>query len=152
MILSFLIPTKNRPDDLEANILAISNLNLKSIDYEILVLDDGSTKDYTSVVSGYKFVEYYKNESSLGISSVRNKLANLANGKYLIFLDDDVQIDKKLNLSVLFELFESNTKLALIAFNITAILSPDYYINSESNTVNLNQKSVKFLNLNHYSF
>ena len=58
MILSFLIPTKNRPDDLEANILAISNLNLKGIDYEILVLDDGSTKDYTSVVSGYKFVEY----------------------------------------------------------------------------------------------
>ena len=56
MILSFLIPTKNRPDDLEANILAISNLNLKSIDYEILVLDDGSIKDYTSVLSRYKFV------------------------------------------------------------------------------------------------
>ena len=93
MILSFLIPTKNRPDDLEANILAISNLNLKSIDYEILVLDDGSTKSYTSVLSRYKFVEYYKNESSLGISSVRNKLASLAKGKYLIFLDDDVQID-----------------------------------------------------------
>ncbi len=150
MILSFLIPTKNRPDDLEANILAISNLNLKSIDYEILVLDDGSTKDYTSVLSGYKFVEYYKNESSLGISSVRNKLASLAKGKYLIFLDDDVQIDKNLNLSVLFELFKSNTKLALIAFNITAILSPDYYLDSESNTVNLNQKSIKQIPFNKY--
>jgi GT2 family glycosyltransferase len=150
LILSFLIPTKNRPDDLEANILAISNLNLKGIEYEILVLDDGSTTDYAKVVSGYKFVEYYKNESSLGISSVRNKLASLANGKYLIFLDDDVQIDKNLNLNILFELFESNTKLALIAFNITAILSSDYYLKSESNTVNVNQKSIKQIPFNKY--
>ena len=150
MILSFLIPTKNRPDDLEANILAISNLNLKGMEYEILVLDDGSTKDYSSVVSGYKFIRYYKNESSLGISSVRNKLARLANGKYLIFLDDDVQIDENLSLSILLELFESNTKLALIAFNITAILSTDYYVNDESNTVNVNQKSIKQIPFNKY--
>ena len=150
MILSFLIPTKNRPDDLEANILAISNLNLKDIEYEIVILDDGSTKDYSSVVSRYKFITYYKNESSLGISSVRNKLARLANGKYLIFLDDDVQIDKNLNLSILCELFESNTKLALIAFNITAILSTDYYVNDKSNTVNVNQKSIKQIPFNKY--
>ena len=51
-----------------------------------------------------EFVEYYKNESSLGISSVRNKLASLAKGKYLIFLDDDVQIDKNLNIINSFEI------------------------------------------------
>ena len=143
MILSFLIPTKNRPDDLEANILAISKLDLIGLDYEILVLDDGSTIDYSFDVSRYEFIKYYKNKSSLGISSVRNKLAALAKGKYLIFLDDDVQIDNNLNLDSLFKLFESNNKLALIAFNITAIYKTDSYTKKESNVVNVNQKSVK---------
>ena len=136
MNLSFLIPTKNRPEALKKNIDSIIKLNLLDIDYEILVLDDGSIKDYSSVVSKYNFITYFKNEYSLGISGVRNKLASLAKGKYLIFLDDDVEIDKNLNLSTLFELFESNVKLALIAFNITAFFNTEYHIKDNSNLVN----------------
>ena len=150
MKLSFLIPTKNRPFDLEKNILAINNLNLEGIEYEILILDDGSTENYSSLVSCYEFVTYFKNEFSLGISSVRNKLASHAKGEYLIFLDDDVQIDKSLDLSILFELFESNTKLGLIAFNITAIFNTEYVVKDNSNVVNLNSKPIKQIPFNKY--
>tara|TARA_B100001029_G_C14989055_1_gene410863 strand:+ start:115 stop:1068 length:954 start_codon:yes stop_codon:yes gene_type:complete len=148
--LSFLIPTKNRPEALKKNIDSIIKLNLLDIDYEILVLDDGSIKDYSSVVSKYNFITYFKNEYSLGISGVRNKLASLAKGKYLIFLDDDVEIDKNLNLSTLFELFESNVKLALIAFNITAFFNTEYHIKDNSNLVNSKSKPIKQIPFNKY--
>ena len=143
MNLSFLIPTKNRPNDLEANIIAIGQLDFKGMDYEIIILDDGSTIDYSPTIERYKFVTYHKNKFSKGISSVRNDLARFANGKYLIFLDDDVQVDKNLDLSVLSELFESNNKLALIAFNITAIIQFDHTVNNDSKTITVNQKSLK---------
>ena len=144
MILSFLIPTKNRPKDLEANINAINELDLIGIDYEILVLDDGSEIDYINVISKYNYIKYYKNESTMGISQVRNKLARHAKGKYLIFLDDDVTVDKNLNVRSLFEFFESDRKLGLIAFNITAFLdSNTVYGKINSSEQNLSKETIK---------
>ena len=146
MDISFLIPTKNRPNDLDLNLDSINNLNFINIDYEIIVLDDGSSVNYNKIISKYKFVNYYKNECSIGISRARNKLAYLAKGKYLIFIDDDVTLDKDINLDVLYQLFETDNKLGLIAFNITALLGsdilPEQYNNNDNSNSNV-QKAIK---------
>ncbi len=144
MDISFLIPTKNRPNDLDLNLNSINKLNIINIDYEIIVLDDGSSVNYNKIISKYKFVKYYKNKCSIGISKARNKLAYLAKGKYLIFIDDDVTLDKDINLDVLSQLFETDNKLGLIAFNITALFGSDVYSEQcKSNSPSNVQKEIK---------
>ena len=142
MDISFLIPTKNRPNDLDSNLNSINKLNCKNIDYEIIVLDDGSSVDYNSIISKYKFVKFYKNKHSIGISKARNKLAHLAKGKYLIFIDDDVTLDKDINLDVLTQLFETDNKLGLIAFNITAFFGSDNFSKQYNENPNSNTKKM----------
>jgi cellulose synthase/poly-beta-1,6-N-acetylglucosamine synthase-like glycosyltransferase len=57
--------------------------------YEIIIVDDGSTDDTSVVVSRYgDQIRYYFQKNS-GVSSARNKGAELARGDWLTFLDAD---------------------------------------------------------------
>ena len=65
-------------------------------DFEILVVDDGST-DATELTvleycNSYSFIKYEK-QSNQGVCAARNTGARIANGKYLIFLDSDDSVE-----------------------------------------------------------
>jgi glycosyltransferase involved in cell wall biosynthesis len=70
-----------------------SIVNLKDIDYEIILIDDGSSdrsgivaKKYSeSNPSRFRFIS----QKNAGVSAARNKGLDLANGKYILFLDSD---------------------------------------------------------------
>ena len=65
-------------------------------DFEIIVVDDGSTDDVKIKLSS--FIECgsisYIYQSNSGVSAARNKGASLSNGDYLIFLDSDDLVTK----------------------------------------------------------
>src|SRR5690554_1417768 len=67
-------------------------------DYEILVIDDGSTDDTENIISEYKQVRYYKNAKNIGISSSLNRGIDLCDSKYIARVDaDDVILGNRLS-------------------------------------------------------
>lgn len=74
-------------------------------DFELAVVDDGSTDDSASVVSGYlsdKRVVYRKKDNG-GVASARNLGLGITNGEYVCILDqDDLWLPGKLEAQAAF--------------------------------------------------
>lgn len=68
-----------------------SILNQTFTDFELVLLNDGSTDKSEEIVQSYndKRIKYYKNERNLGIPISHNKLMDLAQGEYLALVDSD---------------------------------------------------------------
>ncbi|WP_169578103.1 glycosyltransferase family 2 protein [Salinimicrobium xinjiangense] len=90
-----MIPTYNR-----ANILPVaieSVINQTQDNWELLVIDDGSTDNSREVVEPYlknKKLTYYFQDNK-GVSAARNKGIQMAIGEFIIFLDSDDYFDKE---------------------------------------------------------
>lgn len=74
-------------------------------DYEIIVIDDGSTDDTKEVLNDYinkKLITYIYQQHS-GVSKARNLGINSASGEYILFLDaDDILMPNVLENEVLY--------------------------------------------------
>ena len=57
-------------------------------DYEIVLVDDGSTDNTKEIVEKYEEIRYIYQEHS-GISKARNEGVKAARGKWIAFLDSD---------------------------------------------------------------
>ncbi len=84
---SICIPTYNRKDFLKETIDSIFSQTYK--DYEIIIVDDGSTDGTEEMIKNYDFPIIYQWQSNRGDAFSRNKLIDLANGKYISFVDSD---------------------------------------------------------------
>ena len=88
---SVIVPLFNASAHIEKTILSLINQNFQ--DYEIIIVDDGSSDDglekAQEILSkspiAYKLV-YQRNK---GVSAARNTGMEVARGKYFIFVDDD---------------------------------------------------------------
>lgn len=87
---SFIIPVYNRPEETEE--LLQSFVGLKThIQYEIVIVEDGSTVTSKAIVERYKTklnISYYYKENS-GPGDSRNFGMHKAKGNYFIILDSD---------------------------------------------------------------
>ena len=88
MFFSIIIPTYNRGHLIQATIE--SALNQSYSNYEILVIDDGSTDNTESVVKAIKHprIKYFKKENGER-GSARNYGAAASTGEYINFFDSD---------------------------------------------------------------
>ncbi len=111
-IVSVVIPTYNRKDIISRAINSVLNQTYEN--YEIIIIDDGST-DGT--------IEYIKNhfnskikcisQKNKGASAARNRGISEANGKYIAFLDsDDEWVESKLKDQ--FAFLDKNPEIALL--------------------------------------
>jgi glycosyltransferase involved in cell wall biosynthesis len=84
---SICIPTYNRKNYLRETLGSVFAQTYK--DYEVIVVDDGSTDGTGEMIknSVYK-VRYYWQQNS-GESAARNMLVELADGKFITFIDSD---------------------------------------------------------------
>lgn len=113
--LSILIPAYNVENYIEECINSILNLN---IDYEIIIINDGSTDKTLKKIQKYKKYNYIKiiSQENMGISKTRNNLLKSATGKYIFFLDADDYINKENFIKLLNNL--DNQDLILFNYNI----------------------------------
>jgi len=84
---SVVIPSYNRASFLPETIESV--LAQTYIDYEIIVVDDGSTDDTPSVLAGYKGRITVIRQENQGLSAARNTGIRHSCGAYLAFLDSD---------------------------------------------------------------
>ncbi|WP_135855417.1 glycosyltransferase [Halorussus salinus] len=86
---SVVIPTYNRAELLTRAIDSV--LAQTYDDFELLVVDDGSTDDTEEVVTGYddERVRYLAHDTNRGANPARNTGIEAAEGEYVAFLDSD---------------------------------------------------------------
>ncbi len=92
---SVIIPSYNNADYIEYSVKSV--LEQDYTDYDIIVIDDGSTDHTKKVLEPYMDRIQYVFQENQGVSAARNKGLSLANGRYIVFLDsDDVMLPGKL--------------------------------------------------------
>ena len=87
---SLIIPVYNRPSEIDELLNSISKQK-RDIEFEVIIVDDGSKKTSENVVKDYQTfldIKYIYKENT-GPGDSRNKGAEIAKGEYLIFLDSD---------------------------------------------------------------
>jgi len=86
---SVIIPTYDRARLVGRAIHSV--LNQAYRDFELIIVDDGSSDDTQRIVEGFKDdrIRFIRHTSNLGGSAARNTGLDLSRGKYIGFLDDD---------------------------------------------------------------
>lgn len=91
MDLSIIIPTFNRAEQLRVCLDALAHQTQDADGFEVIVIDDGSIDSTPKMLEGpTPFALRVIRQEHKGQTSARNRGADAARGKYLLFLDDDV--------------------------------------------------------------
>lgn len=90
MLISFIVPVYNVEKYLDTCITSIVDQNYK--DYEIILVDDGSTDSSSKICDRYEhqysFIKTIHKENG-GLSDARNYGIKAAQGEYILFVDSD---------------------------------------------------------------
>lgn len=94
---SFIVPVYNTEKYLKKCLDSLINQTYK--DFEIIVVNDGSTDKSSNIISKYQ--KKYKNiividKENEGLSMARNRGVQKSSGKYIIFVDSDDYVSNKL--------------------------------------------------------
>lgn len=84
---SVIIPTHNRAHVLRDAVDSVLAQTLS--DYEILVVDDGSTDDTASLLAQYGWRIRFVYQENAGPAAARNRGLEMARGRFIAFLDSD---------------------------------------------------------------
>ena len=92
-LVSVIIPTFNRANVIKRAVISV--LNQTSSDFECIVVDDGSTDKTDSVLSEFSSKIRVVKTENRGVAAARNFGAELAEGKFIAFLDSDDEWKKE---------------------------------------------------------
>lgn len=96
-LISICIPTYNGQKFIDQCLQSCINQSFS--DYEIIIVDDGSTDNTISIIDSYCLksdkIRFYKNEKNLGLVGNWNKCIELSQGKWIkfVFQDDYISYD-----------------------------------------------------------
>jgi glycosyltransferase involved in cell wall biosynthesis len=93
---SVIIPTRNRPQYLEAALQSLAFQDIGADSYEVLVVDDGPSPDTRAVTASVARrsrvrIGYVEREGTPGLNSARNTGIAAAEASLIVFVDDDVE-------------------------------------------------------------
>lgn len=110
---SVIICTYNRANLLKRALNSL--LKQTFLDFEVILIDDGSTDNTKEVVRPYleKFKNFAYYQVNKGIAEARNLGISLAKGKYCTFLDSDDEYFEN-HLETRFEILSSNPNIDLL--------------------------------------
>ena len=120
---SFIIPVFNCKDYLVGCIESIVKIGIA--DYEILLIDDGSTDGSGTLCDEMADISMYihsYHQKNAGVSVARNKGLELATGDYVLFIDADDQIEP-IRLKEVIEVLNHVSDIDMLIFG----LSFDYF-------------------------
>ena len=113
-MISVIIPTYNRAKLLQRAMKSVLNQTFQ--DFELIVVDVGSTDNTKKVVSEYEEVKYVYQENSGGAAKPKNTGIKIAQGEYIAILDDDDEwLPTKLEKQVKF--LEENPEIDVVGCN-----------------------------------
>lgn len=125
--ISVIIPTYNREQMIKEAIESVLSQTYK--DFEIIVVDDGSTDNTKKVLGPYKDKIKYLRRENKGAAAARNTGIKHARGKYIGFLDsDDLWRPTKLEKQV--EILDKYKDISVVYSNFIKIDENNRIINT----------------------
>ena len=114
-LISVIVVAYNRANFIKEALDSIKRQTFK--DYEIIVVDDGSTDNTKEIVEKCEGIRYIYQEHS-GISKARNTAVKAARGKWIATLDsDDLWKEEKLQKQVEYVRANPNCRIVYTAFS-----------------------------------
>ena len=110
---SVIVPTYNRADLISETIESILNQTYKN--FELIIVDDGSTDNTEEVIRKFKDsrIKYIKTDNWGGPARPRNTGIKKAKGEYIAFCDDDdIWLPKKLEKQI--RVFQISNETAML--------------------------------------
>lgn len=144
MKLSIIIPLYNNEKQIDRCLSSLLTQDLLPSEYEIIIVDDGSTDFSKSIAE--KYANKHENihlfcQKNAGCGSARNNGLKASNGDYIYFLDADDYIANNV-LKRLIELSKQNN-LDMLGFNIMSVV--DNCNTPNSSTQNIQDLSVQVM-------
>lgn len=126
--LSIIIPTYNLESFIGVTLDSCLRQNIPSDEYEIICVNDGSTDKSAEVIS--KYAEKHPNvklisQTYAGVSTARNKGIDLAQGRYIWFVDGDDMISDNCLKDLLY-VVESNN-LDIFNIEMQSVSTRDFF-------------------------
>lgn len=141
LLVSIIIPTYNRAELLAQAIQSVVSQTYDN--WELLIIDDGSTESIADVVSSFSESRiFYHRQMNQGVSVARNLGIQLARGKYVAFLDSDDMFEPNY--------LEEKTELAKNRPDVGVVGGGCRYVDLEGNAlqfVTLPRESVTYEDL-----
>lgn len=138
--ISIVVVTYNRARFLKDALDSILRQTFK--DYEIILVDDGSTDNTKEIVTQYEGIHYIYQEHA-GISKARNTAVKAAKGKWIATLDsDDLWIEDKLQKQVDYLQTHPDCRILYTAFK--------NFTNIPNDELNKRQKELLSTTVNWY--
>lgn len=123
-VLSVIMPSYNAASFIDQTITSV--LNQTFTDFELLIIDDGSTDSTLEIANHYATRDRrikVISQTNQGVSATRNRGIQIAKGRFIAFLDaDDLWLPDKLAAHI--EHFYPNPNLA-VSFSRVEFISPD---------------------------
>jgi glycosyltransferase involved in cell wall biosynthesis len=94
--ISVVIPTYNRVDELRRTLDAFEDQRPTGLDFEIVVVDDGSTDGTGELLASWRSRRFrlrFDRQSNQGPARARNRALELAAGELVLFGGDDIEPD-----------------------------------------------------------
>lgn len=92
-------------------------------DFELIIIDDGSSDHSREIATSYPKVNYVYQENR-GVAAARNRGVQLAKGDFLAFLDaDDIWLPNKLAIQM--RVFAKNPSLEIVTGYVKQFISPE---------------------------
>ena len=115
-LVSIIIPVYNK---LGYTFSCLNSLmeNIKDIPYEVIIADDNSTDETKNIENYIKNIKIIRNKKNLGFLKNCNNASKFANGKYILLLNNDTNIQPDY-LKYLLELIESDEKIGIVGSKI----------------------------------
>lgn len=97
MLVSIIVPVYNSENTIDQTINCVINQTYKN--WEMLLIDDCSIDSSAKIIDKYvkkdKRIKYFKLDKNSGAAIARNKALDIANGRFIAYLDSDDLWDKE---------------------------------------------------------
>jgi teichuronic acid biosynthesis glycosyltransferase TuaG len=100
-LISIIMPAYHSEKTISRSIKSV--IRQTYVDWQLIVIEDGSADSTENIVTSFgdPRIQYYRNQTNIGVSETRNRALDMAKGEWIAFLDsDDLWVENKLEIQM----------------------------------------------------